>query len=396
MLARLREFKLFKRITKEAWYARLRGFFPMPEPVHLDDDREFLDNAVKVLIEWPEGLPKPVCGVIKDFEPYPRWTKVVRFLENNGFSYEIYDLHAHDWLEKARKFDIIIGIVSNYPYHLDEMRRKYFILEECLGKRCYPSTKHIMLYENKTLEAYISEACNLPFARTYISNKKEDALHIIAGLHYPVVHKVDPGSGSVGVELVRDEAQARKIVNQAFSRGGRPTHNLYYNQKNTVYFQDFVANDGFDVRVIITGNSAFGYYRKVLPGDFRASGMNTVEKRELPEEAIRVAWRANQVIQSPLLVVDMLHGPDDSYTIIEFSPTCQMELPEQLHDNNNTPGVYRIDPDGCIHFEPLKVWVHELALREFLVNDYLPRVMKPPRIANVKRVESQIESSYTK
>jgi hypothetical protein len=181
---------------------------------------------------------------------------------------------------------------------------------------------------------------------------------------------MDPGSGSLGVELVRDRNHARKIVQQAFSVAGRATCSLYFRQKDYVYFQDYIPNDGYDLRVLIIGNWAFGYYRKVLQGDFRASGMNIIEKREIPEEAIRVAWKANQVIKSPMLVVDLVRALDGTYTIIEFSPICQVEKPAQLAVND-VPGVYVIE-DRSIRFMEGKFWVHELALKEFLLHDYLP------------------------
>jgi glutathione synthase/RimK-type ligase-like ATP-grasp enzyme len=181
---------------------------------------------------------------------------------------------------------------------------------------------------------------------------------------------MDPGSGSLGVEMVRDRVQARKIVQQAFSISGRATHSLYFRQKNYIYFQDYIENDGYDIRVLIIGNWAFGYYRRVPDGDFRASGMNIIEKRDLPEEAIRIALKANQIIKSPMLVVDLVHGVDGKYTIIEFSPICQVEKPAQLAIND-IPGAYIIE-DQSIHFIEGKFWVHELALREFLQTNYLP------------------------
>ena len=99
--------------------------------------------------------------------------------------------------------------------------------------------------------------------------------------------------------------------------------------------------------------------------------MNIIEKREIPEEAIQIAWRTNQIIKSPMLVVDLVHGLDGKYKIIEFSPVCQVEKPTQLAIND-IPGVYIIKDDGSIRFMEGKFWVHELALREFLLKDYLP------------------------
>ena len=101
--------------------------------------------------------------------------------------------------------------------------------------------------------------------------------------------------------------------------------------------------------------------------------MDKVEKRALPEEAIRIARKALQCIRSPQIVVDMVHGLDGRYAIIEFSIVCQMETPEQLLVDG-VPGVYIIEDDGDIHFEKGRYWVHELALKQFLLDDYLPRV----------------------
>ena len=359
-----------KKISKTPWYARFRQYFPMSGMRYYEDDMARLASANTITINWPVDVAKPLFAIIKDYQKYPRWTKYVRFLESNSFPYEFFDLGSHDWLEKATKFDIFVGILSCEPYHLQEMRRKYFVLETYLGKKCFPSTPHILLYEDKTLEAYISEACDIPFARTYVSNDQQDALCLTERLHYPIIHKMDPGSGSVGVEMVPDRNQARKIVQQAFSVSGRATHSLYFRQKNSVYFQDYVENDGYDIRVIVVGRWAFGYYRRVPDGDFRASGMNIIEKRELPAEAVRIAWRTNEIIKSPMLVVDLVHGLDGRYSIIEFSPVCQMEKPAQLAVNG-IPGAYILEDDGSISFREGKFWVHELALRQFLIQDYL-------------------------
>ena len=370
MKENLRKIAILKKLSKTPLYARIRQYFPLPETQYYQDDMVRLDSANLVEIDWPMEVQKPLVAVIRDYDKNTRWTKYVRFLEHNDFPYEFFELNQHDWLNKARKFDVFVGVLSSDLYNLQEIRKKYFTLETYLGKVCFPSTAHMLMYEDKTLEAYISAASYIPYAKTYVSNERQDALRLVENLTYPVIHKMDPGSGSLGVELVRSRGQARKIVQQAFSRSGRPTHLLYVRQKNYVYFQEYVPNDGYDIRVIIIGNWAFGYYRKVPEGDFRASGMKIIEKRELPEEAVRIAWRVNQIIKSPMLVVDLVHGLDGKYTIIEFSPMCQVEKPAQL-EINNIPGAYIIE-DQSIRFIEGKFWVHELALREFLLHDYMP------------------------
>lgn len=376
----IKDIPFIKKIRKNKVYSRFRQYLPMPEPEYINDcDR--MDAAEIIRIDWPEKVIKPVVGIVQDYEECPSWTKYCRFLDNNSFPYDLYNIHAHDWIEKARKFDIVIGIFSSDFFNLIEQREKYHFLETYLNKTCYPSTAHSNLYESKSLEADLSSIYGFPYVKTYISHDKKDALELIKNLHYPVVSKINPSSGSAGVDLVTSLKQSRKIVEQAFSQVGRSTFEIYFRQKDYVYFQDYIPCDGYDIRVITVGNMAFGYFRKALKGDFRASGMNQVEKRELPPEALRIAWDVNRTIKSPILVVDMIHGWDGKYYIIEFSPTCQMVSPEQLHVND-VPGAYLLEPDGTIQFKPGKYWVHELALREFLIHDYLPITNPVPQVTH--------------
>jgi len=372
MLTKLKDLTVFRKAQKTNLYCRIRKYLPMRAPGFFDD-RMLIEDAEVIKIEWPEDIEKPRIGIVQDYGPYPRWTKYCRFLENNGLRYELYNIHAQDWLENAAKYDVVIGISSNEFSHLQELRRKYFALETYYGKMCYPSTAHLTLYEDKSLEAYISNVVGLPFIKTHISHDKSDALRIIEKLKYPVVCKNESSSGSVGVELVHNIRRAKRIVEKAFSKRGRSTHLLYCRQKDYVYFQDFVPNDGYDLRAIVTGNRGFGYYRKVLSGDFRASGMNLVERRGLPEEPVRMAWEANKVIKSPVLVVDMLHGLDGRFYVIEYSPICEVNTPVQLQVGDD-PGAYILEEGGSMRFEKGRYWLHDLALREFLVHYYLPHV----------------------
>src|SRR5690606_13789461 len=47
---------------------------------------------------------------------------------------------------------------------------------------------------------------------------------------------------------------------------------LFPNEKNYAYFQEFVPNDGFDLKVVVIGDKLSYIARNVRKGDFRASG----------------------------------------------------------------------------------------------------------------------------
>jgi len=361
-----------KKIKKSIIYSRIRQYFPMP-PEKYVDDRGKLGEAQTIFLEWPKQIKKPRVGIVKDLSKFPSWTRYARFCENNSIPYEIYNIHNHDWLEKSKGFDIIAGITSCSSFDLEELRIKYHLFETELNKTCFPSFNDILLYENKPLEAYLSEINGIGFIPTFVSYNKEDALSIIRHIKYPIVSKIIPSSGSLGVELISSQKKAEKIVQQAFSQNGRKIHIVYSRQKNYVYFQHYIPNDGYDIRVIIVGKMAFGFYRKVLAGDFRASGMNQIELRALPEDAIRIARDVNKIINCPLLAVDMIHGLDGKYYINEFSPFCEITTISELQVDG-IPGAYIFDDEDNCKFEPANYWVHELAIKEFFQNHYLPKL----------------------
>ena len=63
-------------------------------------------------------------------------------------------------------------------------------------------------------------------------------------------------------------------------------------EKGYVYFQDFIPNNSYDIRIIVIGDKAFAIKRIIRDGDFRASGSgNIVYKRsEINERCIKIAF----------------------------------------------------------------------------------------------------------
>src|SRR5512143_1172522 len=117
-----------KRLRKSMIFSRLRQHLPMRDAAYVDD-RGRIEDAAIVRTAWPPDTAKPRVGVVRDLERFPRWTKYLRFLETNGFPCDLYDIHAHDWIEKAGSFDAVVGLVSNETDSLEELRVKYHFLE---------------------------------------------------------------------------------------------------------------------------------------------------------------------------------------------------------------------------------------------------------------------------
>ena len=62
------------------------------------------------------------------------------------------------------------------------------------------------------------------------------------------------------------------------------------NEKGYIYFQEFIPDNDFDIRVIVIGDKAFAIKRMVRENDFRASGSGSIlyEKEHFTDETIRI------------------------------------------------------------------------------------------------------------
>lgn len=364
MLASLKRFRSHPAIAIVERNVRSRLSLGPQRTLIVDDSPE-LDEAPPIVMEWPDGLHKPRVALVADAGPRPYWTKFRRFLEYNDIPYELYAVHESGWLQAAKEFDAIVWRVSSTPTELEEARRKIYVLEKVLGKACFPSYEAVLLYEDKILQYEMLKHKGFPVIDTFVSNDLEEARQKLADLQYPVVNKVVPGSASLGVSLLHTPWAASKFINRVFSPAGSLTYWPYVRQKDYVFFQTFEPNDGYDLRVLVVGSNVFGYYRKVPEHDFRASGMDKVEKKALPTDAMDLACLVANAFDMEMLAVDFLRRGDGSLRIIEISSFIRVDTPEQLHVDG-VPGVYVLDGPSRYVFKPGRFWPQELALAEFL------------------------------
>ena len=218
---------------------------------------------------------------------------------------------------------------------------------------------------------YLLKHYNIPHVRTFISNSKNETLKYIDNCSFPLVSKTSHGSVSRGVELIKTKKHAKKLVNKIFA-GGRSTYWIDYKQKDYVYFQEFIRDAAFDLRIVVIGNKVFGYYRMTPKNDFRASGAGIYkyEVPELPAEAMKIALRTKQAFESTVLAVDMIKSEkSDQYLIIETSVFFDIDDPDELIIDNVT-GYYEWSKENgeyTFEFKPGRFWMQELILKELII-----------------------------
>ncbi|MDY4789545.1 MAG: hypothetical protein SO179_03135 [Bacteroidales bacterium] len=112
-------------------------------------------------------------------------------------------------------------------------------------------------------------------------------------------------------------------VCKGFARLFIPTEfaKMYHSEKGYVYFQDFIPNNSFDIRVVVVGDKAFALKRLVRKNDFRASGGGSIiyDKNQIDERCVKIAFDVNEKIQSQSIAYDFVFDKDNNPLIVEIS-----------------------------------------------------------------------------
>lgn len=358
-------------------YTKLRASRKNTDFIPVNEVSAFLDKATKVFLTTKNtenlfiGLVKgrsQYTGYIKERDYYPKYE---RFLKSNNIAYEYFDPYASDWIEKAKKFDLIIWHTESDPATQMHAEGKVYTLQNLLNVKVFPTFNELWGYENKINSHYQYKAFGLPEIPTFVSHSKLDAIKYVEQCRFPIISKIATGSSSYGVEKIKSKRQALKLINDVFSYKGRKTYFPYFAQKDYVYFQEFIETAEYDLRVISIGDKLLGYYRYPNKGDFRASGAGNYEKKEIPLEALKLAYQTKEAFGATCLATDMVFCKErNQFLIIESSIFIGVDTCEQLVIDG-VPGVYIRRAENDYAFEPGRYWIQELALKEFIENNFV-------------------------
>ncbi|MED3652392.1 hypothetical protein [Heyndrickxia sporothermodurans] len=330
------------------------------------NENEKLESASPRIIKFPKEVQMPYVGLVKsEVGYYAYWPKFERILKNSGIPYSFIDIKRSTFIKEVEKFDIIVWRTPSEYSEQWEAKDKIEFIQNFMGKLTLPNKESLWFYEDKVRQQWLFDYYNLPSIKTFISHSREEVNDFINNTNYPIISKDKTSAGSSGVISVKNKKIANKIYREVFSNGMK-LFNKYIRQKDYVLFQESVPNNGFDLRIIMVGNSYFGYYRYPKKGDFRASGSGILEKKEIPKDVLLLAKRVREYLpKSYLLAVDFLQDKrDQKYYIIETSIFVSIESSEQL-EVNKVPGRY-IEEDGEFTFEAGRFWLQELMIEEII------------------------------
>lgn len=283
-------------------------------------------------------------------------SKWIEYCKSNNIEYKIVDCYENDIIRQIDDCNALMWHFTQTNYKDILFAKELIYSLKTAGKKVFPDFYTSWHFDDKVGQKYLLEAIDAPHVRTYIFYDKDKAKEWINKSTFPKVFKLRSGAGSKHVNLVRNKAEANRLVNKAFTTGFSQYNKLtnlkdrwyqYRNGQNTfwnvakgllriiklpqfakiigpekgyVYFQDFIPSNDSDIRVIVIDDKAFAIKRLVREGDFRASGSGHIlyEKHHFNEEIIGISFNIARKIKSQCLALDFVYK-EEKPLIVELS-----------------------------------------------------------------------------
>lgn len=284
-----------------------------------------------------------------------RW---IRYCEKNGIEYKLVNAYDSNIVEQIQDCDAFMWHFSNYDYRDALFAKQLLMSLQTSGKRVFPDTNTCWHFDDKVGEMYLLQSINAPVVPSYVFYTKKEALEWIKNTNFPKVSKLRGGSGSSNVKLIKSKRQAKKYIRKAFSKRGFSqvdwwekikfrfiswTHGrdsfigflksigwaiikddydkMHPVEKGYAYFQDFIPNNDFDIRVCVVDNKAFALKRMCREGDFRASGGGRIvyDKNQIDERCVKIALDVNKKLRTQSIAFDFVFDTDNNPLIVEIS-----------------------------------------------------------------------------
>lgn len=283
-----------------------------------------------------------------------RW---IEYCKKKFINFKIVNAYHTNIVEQVKDCDIFMWHHHHTSFKdVLTAKRILFALEQA-GVMVFPDFNTAWHFDDKIAQKYLLEAIDAPLVPSYVFYDKKEALAWINKTSFPKVFKLTRGSGAKNVSLVQKKSEAQKLIHTAFGKGfsqfnrfgnlkerirkykdgkssimgvvkgiGRlfiPTDFSKWqsNEKGYAYFQEFIENDGFDIRVVVIDNKAIALKRLVRENDFRASGSGKLvfDNEKIDKRYIKLAFDTAEKLNSQSLAIDLIHSLNDEVFIVELS-----------------------------------------------------------------------------
>lgn len=179
---------------------------------------------------------------------------------------------------------------------------------ELQGVAIVNSPRSLEAAVDKYLTTALLDQAGLVTPRTYVCQSATDAMRAFSLLGGDVVLKPIFGSEGRGIARLQDEALAERAFRMVEQLGG------------VLYVQEFIAHEGFDMRLFVVGQRVLGIRRR-NPLDWRTNCSRgaTAEPVEVTPDLADVAQRAVAAVGASVAGVDLLVGRDGTQYVVEVN-----------------------------------------------------------------------------
>lgn len=283
-----------------------------------------------------------------------RW---IDYCELKGIKYKLVNCYSTDVISQTADCCALMWHFNQENYKDVLFAKQLLFALELSGKKVFPNFKTCWHFDDKVAQKYLFEAIEAPMVPGYVFYSENEAINWINNTSFPKVFKLRGGSTSQNVKLVNSHTHARRLVYKAFNRGFSqfdkigyikeriyryhelndnfigvlkgilrliiPTEfaKMHAREKGYVFFQDFIPNNNFDIRVIVIENKAFAVKRMVRRNDFRASGSGKIvyEEENFPIDTIKLSLTLADKLQSQCIAFDFVYDSSENPLIVEVS-----------------------------------------------------------------------------
>lgn len=283
----------------------------------------------------------------------------IEYCKKHNVQYKIVDAYANDILKQIADCDVFMWHFHHniYKDHLFA-KQLIYVIQKQMGKVCYPDFDTCWHFDDKVGQKYLFDALGIYTVPTYIFYKRSDALDWIKHTTFPKVFKLRCGAGSKNVMLVESAAKARKLTRKAFCCGFQKNSHFkrvinrwvkfihggctfkwllkgvftFYPYKEQfkkeelgyVYYQDFIPNNNYDIRIFIIGNRAVVAKRNNRINDFRASGSHYAifDPKQIDIKYIKEGFNISKKLKMQSIAFDFLLDTNGNPILTEISYCC--------------------------------------------------------------------------
>ena len=301
-----------------------------------------------------------------------RW---IEYCKENNIPYKIVNAYDSDIIKQVEDCEAFMWhhLQNNYKDALFAKQLLYSL--QTAGKKVFPDFHTGWHFDDKVGQKYLLESIGAPLVPSYVFYTKKDALDWVSNTSFPKVFKLRGGAGAENVRLVHSKTEAKRLIRKAFGRGfpqydtkshlkdvyvkwkqGKvsflevcrglahlfiPIRNAKFhaNENGYAYFQDFIPNNKYDIRVIVIGDKAFAIKRMCRPDDFRASGSGNIiyERSEIDLRCVKMSFDVAAKLKTTSVATDWVRTPIDEWFVVELSYGFAM------HGYDTCPGYWTND-----------------------------------------------------